>query len=723
MRLGFHWFGDDIWIPAFYAIVLHDIGKCAIGFQNDPKEWGFRHEILSTPFVTFLKTNEKITDDDKKLIELSIYTHHKYFDDVYGLPKIIRPYTEKPYLNRVEELFKNSDYLENIFFPKISFWEKMVFGNELNLFELPNNWKEQIRNFMFEEIYDWYESDNWREYKHKLIFIKGLLNACDHLASAGEQSILYAPNPKFIINEKIPTLKPLQFKALNTKGHAVLRAPTGYGKTEAALLWTSTNFNSIKRNKKDIFPNRVFYILPYRASINAMYERLLKYFKNTSMVGIIHSTSSYYLYEQQREYRRLSSLYRKIYSPIKVTTPYQIMKNFFSVGFFEMGLTEMKNSLLIFDEIHAYETNITGIIFAMLKLLTEEYNSKVLIMSATLPDFIEELMEDLLNPEKIEGNMEEINKYTRHRINIVDNEIIDIVTKIKNNSEYLVSGYLSLKKPVLFACNTVDRAIEVYRLLKEKGLNGLLIHSRFTHNDRITRESTIMRNLYDLDFVVATQVIEVSLDISFNSIITEPAPLDALIQRFGRVNRTGWQTGTIQDVYVLTIGSKKDKYVYDEKLTKRTLNILGDYNDMLLKESEIKQMINYVYSPFKQEKIKEIENHKTNVLEIFENQKPLERAMNDEKFNSLFKGFEVIPIDFATEAIRLIDTHRSIELYRLLVPLSTPTYESIKNIYGHDVVEIQNYKHHQLIFAKLKYSSDYGLLKEYNDATLSNNIF
>ncbi len=724
MRMGFQWFDDDIWIPTFYAIVLHDIGKCATGFQNNPRDWGFRHEILSTPFVDFLKTGERITEDDKKLIELSIYTHHKYFDDVYGLPPIIRPDTEKPYLDKVEELLQNSDYLEKIFFPKIKFWETMVFGKELNLFELPNDWQVQIKNFEFEKLYTWYNREEWKRYKHKLIFIKGLLNACDHLASGGEQSILYTPNPRPLIEEKITSFRPLQLKASNTEGHLLLRAPTGYGKTEAALLWASTNFRRTKRNKKEIFPNRVFYILPYKASINAMYERLLKYFRDPKIVGVLHSTSSYYLYEQQREYRRLSSLYGKIYSPIKVTTPYQIMKNFFSVGFFEMGLTEMKNSLLIFDEIHAYEPNIVGIILAMLKLLTEEYDSKVLIMSATLPKFIEKLIDDLLEPEKIEGAREEIDKYTRHRVNIVDGNILDIAKEIKDKGTYLQSGKLSLKKPVLFACNTVDRAIDVYRMLRGKGLNGLLVHGRFTHGDRIEKENEIMRNLYTLDFVVATQVIEVSLDISFNSIITEPAPLDALIQRFGRVNRAGWKNGIIQDVCVLTQGSENDKYVYrDKRLIERTLETLSKYNGGLLKEAEIKHMVDDVYSPLEQKKIKEIENHKTNVLKIFEYQRPLERAMNDEIFNSLFEGKEVIPIDFREEAKKLIDMHRSIEIHRLLVPFSNSTYETLKNRYDEDITVYEKYKHHRIVLAKLEYSSEYGLLKEVKEDNVEENIY
>jgi len=358
----------------------------------------------------------------------------------------------------------------------------------------------------------------------------------------------------------------------------------------------------------------------------------------------------------------------------------------------------------------------------MVKHLTEEYNAKILIMSATLPQFIEKLFEDIFNAEKIEGDTEEIDKYTRHKLNIIDGDIIEVVDRVKDNGLYLIYRNLSLKKPVLFACNTVDRAIDVYKTLRSKGLNGFLIHGRFTYGDRMKKEDLVMKNLSTVDFVVATQVIEVSLDISFNSILSEPAPIDALIQRFGRVNRSGWKRGIIRDVYILTTGSQNDKYVYDKKLIKRTLEVLAEYDGFELRESKIKSIIDKVYSPFESDKIKEIENHKTNVLKIFEEQKPLQRSMNEEAFHSLFEGMEVIPIDFIEEAKKLIDLHRGIELHKLFVPMRNSTHESLKYKFGREILIHERYKNHHLVFANLKYSEEYGLLKEIKNNKNKKNI-
>ncbi|NPA62794.1 MAG: CRISPR-associated helicase Cas3' [Methanococci archaeon] len=696
--------GENFWELLFYAIVLHDIGKCAKGFQKNPKKWGYRHELLSVPFVEFLDFDE----DEKNLIALAILTHHKYIDELDNKRQIIPRMYRDVYIEKVEELLENKDYLNTFFFPRIEDWEKRIFKKKLKKFNLPNNWEEMIKNYNFVELIDdWYE-ENKEKRKMELIFLKGLLNACDHLASAGEYKILTLPDLKDRIFEKIKTPRELQRKALSVYGNAILKAPTGYGKTETALLWSFANLDKVG-NKKVEYPNRIFYILPYKASINAMYERLkTKYLPEDGMVAILHSSAHYYLYVTGHEYKRLTSLYGKIYSPVKVLTPFQIMKGFFGVGFYEMELTELAKSLLIFDEIHAYEPNITGIILGMLEILTNDYKAKALIMSATMPTFLEELFKELLNPEEIKMEEENIDDFTRHRVRIVDGNIFDILNELEDFGDYCSFNNYTLEKPVLIACNTVDRAIEVYKILKERGFNVLLIHSRFTHEDRERLEREVKNNLKSYDFVVATQVIEVSLDISFNSILTEPAPLDALIQRFGRVNRQGWRDGIIKDVYILTEGSEKDKYVYRKWMVDNSLKVLQKLDGELLKESKIQEFMDDVYGKPKNI-IKEILDAKETLIELFNNLVPLYRSKDEEKFYELFKGLEVVPIKYLGEVQRLADERRYIEIYRYLVPISISKYFGILSKIG-DVFSYD--RKCRVVFANLHYDDELGLLTE-----------
>ena len=492
MKTAFPWIPElsreDIWELLFYSILLHDLGKCAIGFQKagaQGKIWGYRHEILSATFTQFLG----YTEEDKNLIALAILTHHRYLTEL-PVPTKVEEFVWENYLEKVDELLKNADYIEEVFLPKIPYWEIYILGKTLGKFKLPSDWKEKVKEYDFDGLLKWYEQ-NWESHKNVLIFLKGLLNACDHLSSAGENSIRLLPFVAETLELKIPREKwrPIQKQANQIRGNLLLRAPTGYGKTEAALLWADRNAYQIKKGVS----NRIFYVLPYKASINAMHDRLLRYFKSPELVGVLHSSSTYYLYASNLEYKRLSSLYQKIFTPLKVTTPFQIMKAFFGVGFFEMTLSELANALLIFDEIHAYEPNVLGIILAMLELL-KKYKTKTLVMSATLPDFIEELFTEVLHPKELKVSAEEADYFTRHRVKIVDGAIDynlqDLVQEFKRKS----------LTPALITCNTVDRAIEVYKQLKSLNYRVMLLHSRFTYGDREELERKLRNHLNSYDF-------------------------------------------------------------------------------------------------------------------------------------------------------------------------------------------------------------------------------
>ena len=697
--------GEDFWELVFYALVLHDIGKCAEGFQKNPKTWGYRHEVLSTPFVSFLNFDE----EKRNLIALSILTHHKYINELYEKKAIIPIKYKDAYLEKLNELLKNKIYIVKYLFPRIPDWEYKIFKRYLNKFYLPNNWEEIISKYNFINLIDWYENNiRNKNIKNKLIFLKGILNACDHLASAGEDEILNLPIFKEKLLKNLKPLRELQKKANETKGNVILEAPTGYGKTETALLWSSENLHKIKINNRQKHPNRIFYTLPYKASINAMYERLKnKYFQDEGLVTLLHSASKYYFYHNRLEYKKLNSLSKKIYSPIKVLTPFQIMKSFFSVGIFEMNFVEFSNSLLIFDEIHAYEPNITGIILGMLEILQKDFDAKVFLMSATLPTFLENEIRTVLNNySKLQLKKENLDNFTRHIVKILDTNIINIVENLKKEGNFFVYEDISFEIPLLIVCNTVDRAIEVYKKLKNKGLKGILIHSRFTYEDRETIEKKIKNYLYSYDFVVSTQVIEVSLDISFNSILTEPAPLDALVQRFGRVNRQGWINKVLKPVYILTQGSEKDKYIYSKHLVKNTLSILKDLNNEPLRESLLKNLLDDIY---KEEKniIGNIQEAKKQFLFLYKHLKPLFLSRDEEKFYELFKGIEVIPLQFKDKVYELLEEGKFVEIQKYFVPLSIQKYYGIRSRIGDIFIFDKNIR---TIFVDLKYSKEFGLL-------------
>ncbi|BAW29302.1 CRISPR-associated helicase, Cas3 family [Methanosarcina thermophila] len=693
----------DFWEHLFYSIFFHDFGKAASGCQESMRggvKWKYRHEVLSAGFVSGLEYENQ----SREAVALAIITHHK---DVLYLREMYRtdsnPLAKKRYAEKLQELIPNFEELREIQqkIPEIS---KNYLGFELT------NFKEISS---IEEITDPYKNVV-KPYKKQLdndeltalhgmygIFLKGFLTACDHLASGGKYSILNGiKDMRAVYN--FSELRKTQSEALETKGDAFLIAPTGTGKTEAALFWTQANQNP-SRSK------RVFYLLPYTASINAMYKRLQEDFKDPELIGIQHSKAMYYLYrsfEDEEDYliatkkaRQLKSLTDKIYRPYKIATPHQILKSMFGIRGFEQNLAEMSNALIIMDEIHAYDAHMTALILETLKIL-KGYQANFLIMSATLPSFLKEMFKrELEITTEISFTEDELDKFTRHKVSVLNGNIFDNLDLIRKE--------LADNKKVLVVCNTVARAQNVYRLLSEEVSNSRLIHGRFILRDREEIES----KLKDLSLLVGTQAIEVSLDIDYDVLFSEPAPLDALIQRFGRVNRKGWENKVIKPVYIFEQGSEKDKYIYNQESVAKSLELLSKEN--ILGESRIQTLVDEVYSNgYQGSDLVSFENVKKMFPKFYSRIVPfINEKEKEDEFYKLYRSVEVVPIQFKLEYLEEIENKRYFEAMKYVVSIR---FDQYKKLQQNNQIQIDS----DMVFASVDYSSKFGLLLDSNESIM-----
>jgi len=700
----------DFWEHLFYSLFFHDFGKGATGFQTMLKggsrnaPWRYRHEILSAGFISSLECNE----DYKKAIGLAIITHHK---DINLLRERYNTYPspngKKLYTKKLSELEPHFDEILS-YFDKIGEWSEKYLGYELKNFnfisftDLMDVYKEIALPYFIE----WEDDEYTCLHGQYGIFLKGFVNACDHLASGSKYGILNGiSNMKSIYN--FPEFRGIQEEALNTKGSAFLTSPTGSGKTEASLFWSDANQNA--RNSR-----RVFYLLPYTASINAMYKRLQRDFKEKDKVGILHGKASYFLYkglsddleknytkskgnpddynELKRKIRDIKGLSKKIYRPYKVLTPFQILKSFFGSKGFEMQLSEMTNGLFILDEIHAYDAHVTSLVLEILKILKKDYNAKIFIMSATLPTFIKNLFKENLGIlREIKMKRDELRKFTRHEVNVVDGNILNNLDMIRKD---LYNG-----KRVLVVCNTVLRSQEVFEYLSDDVKNSALLHSRFMLKDR----EKIERSLDNLDLLVGTQAIEVSLDIDYDVLYSEPAPIDALVQRFGRVNRKGWKNNIIAPVNIFSEGSNKDKYIYTPKMVQKTVESLKKVD--LLTEDLIQKLVDEIYSEGyvgkDKEAFKRVEKH----FEAFNRR--IVPFINDNEseteFYSLFNSYEVIPFKYKLEYLDEIESGRYFEAMSYFLSINIGQFKKLE---AESRVDFDN----KTYFVDAEYDSRIGLM-------------
>ncbi len=184
------------------------------------------------------------------------------------------------------------------------------------------------------------------------------------------------------------------------------------------------------------------------------------------------------------------------------------------------------NAAFVFDEVHCYDDALFGALLRFLKVV----KAPVLLMSASfLPAQVEAIRAAVGEPVAMIQGPQDLEEKPRYRFHEVDQPDWERVKQ-----ELAAGG------KVLWVCNQVNSAIAVYEQAKSLGLNALLYHSRFRYRDRVVHHRAVV-NGFKPDappvLAVATQVAEMSLDLSATLLVTQIADPAGLIQRLGRLNR------------------------------------------------------------------------------------------------------------------------------------------------------------------------------------------
>jgi CRISPR-associated endonuclease/helicase Cas3 len=207
---------------------------------------------------------------------------------------------------------------------------------------------------------------------------------------------------------------------------------------------------------------------------------------------------------------------------------------------------------------------------------------------------------------------------------------------------------LNAGKKVLVVCNTVKNAQLVFNELSEDADNAVLLHSAFNGVDRSRHELDLKRGEEDgsIKLLVGTQAIEVSLDIDYDLIFTEPAPIDALIQRFGRVNRK--RSKGQSPVVVFRESNPTDRYIYPPEIVALTVDVFKKIiaeNDGIIEEGKLQQYIDYVYPDWQPKQKEQFELIYNRLSVSAERLVPMYRSkLGEEDFYKQFDGIKVLPV-------------------------------------------------------------------------------
>ena len=424
----------------------------------------------------------------------------------------------------------------------------------------------------------------------------GLLMKCDHSASGGYE--IEYPNDfledalnnllsEFKEKDKSADWNDMQkFCKENNDKNIIAIADTGMGKTEGGFLWGGNN--------------KIFFVLPLRTAINAMYKRfdevIIKGENKEERVGLLHSNSlEYYLNnkkelviddkdEKEMDILEYNKRGKHLSLPVTICTPDQIFNFILKYKGYESKLATLSYSKIILDEMQMYDASLlAAVIFGITKII--EMGGKIAIVTATFPPIIEYflnkyLMKDNKNVikdlDKTDKVVEEPifikkkftnNEKIRHNIVLIDDEIgiEQILWQFrKNRKENKKSN------KILVICNTIKKAQEIYLKLKEHDdlkdkIN--MLHSNFIREDREEKEKNILdfgKTEFDGEGIwISTSLVEASLDIDFDYLFTELQDLNSLFQRFGRCNRKGKKSVDEANCFIYL--KIEDKYLKEKE--------------------------------------------------------------------------------------------------------------------------------------------------------------
>jgi len=671
------------------AALAHDLGKAAEGFQkslcNRQYQWEFRHEVLST---ALLLTAADSSDPIVRLTAAAVLTHHRHLDDDQLQRDSALPSLREPdILQIVQQKFKGKASELH------TYWQWLrdfcAQHSELQSLQLPSMPSEILppgeflKGLEIESLSLVKTNDKALEISNEAAaytLARGWLMASDHAASAGVSEFRASlPEPS------LPSLRRFQEQVGSHKGDAFLEIPTGAGKTIAAIRWALQN---------RLAGERIFYLLPYQASIEAMAKTLEGFF-GADDIAVLHARAIDYAFreyfERLGEYEAAASqataeanLNRLVHKPIKVATPFQLLKWLFGIPRWEIGVSEMVGGLFIFDEIHAYDAHTSALIVEMVRVL-KQLGGRFLFMSATFPPFLRQLLQDALSVQAKLFTLEPADDWSRqflstarHRLQWHEAYLEQLIPQIMQAAE---EG-----KRVLVVANRVAQAQKIFRELRERLGEGVhLLHSRFTRRDRVSKEQDIigtLRGEHDLPLrvLVATQVVEVSLDVSFDTIFTEVAPVDDLLQRFGRVNRYGEHAQGVDVHVAFQYDDKSLQRVYDLERIKETLRS-APLSGTPLVVSACKDWVYQTYrGGWTEKERKQFESASKAFRHVIESLRPLQCASKgEEEFYGLFSGAEVLPMCLYDEYEKYRRSKQYLLANQLLVPVPLGTYWKLKN--------------------------------------------
>lgn len=398
-----------------------------------------------------------------------------------------------------------------------------------------------------------------------------------------------------IINKRPGLYEALEYFEQNY--NIILVAPTSYGKTVLSIkLLEIASENNISSS--------LIHIAPYRALVREIYEEKFKpHYRDTGWQ--MHGEIDHYVDKSPYFLRDLvvTTLDSFVYNLYRI--PVAEMRKIIagsSQGHYYPVLASIFTSTIVFDEAHIY-LNDTGTdvnesiqaLYAALEYLST-IKIPVVVETATMKsDLIAKIAKSIESEDRrvkilYVGSSQRdqlINKFDENSIEFIKDD--DFVgeqsfkwfTKLEEENRVfeIVREYCS-SNPILIIRNTVRKAIETYDVLKNSCEETVLIHGLLSNRDRSEAVSKAREIIKDKrrGLIITTQVVEAGVEIGGSILVSDPAPVENLAQRSGRLCRETYKYSKLcreegASIYIIKNGVIGP---YSENIVNTVLTQLGE---------------------------------------------------------------------------------------------------------------------------------------------------
>lgn len=333
-----------------------------------------------------------------------------------------------------------------------------------------------------------------------------------------------------------------RFLNLETPTDLIIQAPTGAGKTRAALEPALLGFYQDQHTRQYQYPPRILYVTPMRSLTRSQYETALKLFQAPDKQWEEAWQPTIQTGEQPEDVFFSGKL---IFATVD-----QLLASFLNLPYGiprkldNLNVGAILGSYLIFDEVHLYPQNEMFLtVLAMLKMLKGV--CRFTIMTATFSQPYLVAIARVLEAEVIADEPHTPLPNSQFAdVGVLQTQARRWYSHTDGLDAVAVQRYRG--KHTLCICNIVEQAQMLYETVRVilPQVRCVLLHARFYRDDRQQIEDFVIREFEqsaDEVLVIATQVVEVGLDISADVLLTECAPAASLIQRAGRCARRGGQ--------------------------------------------------------------------------------------------------------------------------------------------------------------------------------------